>query len=82
MSFPQRAVPDEQARAFDRAVCKRLGIDSAIVAEHTFSAGFEVTSGERLGKLIVSLDAYLPADEIVAVFNAATVAPEDGEPRG
>lgn len=69
MSSPARPVLDEQARAFDRAVCERLGINPAIVGEHSFNAGFTVDSGEEFGELHVTLTAHLPANEILAMFN-------------
>lgn len=69
MSRPSRTIPDEQVRRFNLAVCKRLGIDPEIVAETNFKADLLVVGGEEFGRLSVSFDAYLPADEILALFN-------------
>lgn len=71
MTRPSRVIPDTQARAFDRAVCERLGINPEIVRAHDFRAHFDVSGDEELGELHVTLTAYIPADEILAMFNGA-----------
>ena len=71
MSTPSRPIPDEQTRAFNLAVCKRLGIEPDIIADHNFRADFTVSSGEEFGQLNVSFTAYLPADEILGMFDRA-----------
>lgn len=70
MSGPTRPIPTEQARAFDRAIADRLGLDLGIVGDD-FHVNFTVTGGDDLGKLSVSFSAYLPADEILEMFNGA-----------
>lgn len=64
-------VPPEQNRAFGLAVCKRLGLDPDVVSEIFH---WEVAGGDDLGK--IDLTVYLPADEILAMFNQA------GRPNG
>jgi hypothetical protein len=71
VSSPIIPIPDEQAQAFNRAVCARLGIDPAIVSDHDFRADVEVDGGEKLGQVRVSFTAYLPADELLAMLNGA-----------
>ena len=69
MSRPSMPIPDEQVRRFNHAVCERFGLDPSIIGESGFKADFQVMGGEELGKVSVSFDAYLPADEILAMFN-------------
>lgn len=66
MSSPTRPIPPGQDRRFGRAVCERLGIDPAIVGD---DLRWQVIGGEELGR--ITLTAYLRADEILAMFNAA-----------
>lgn len=69
MSQPMRPVPDEQTRSFNVALAERLGLDPKIIAESKFKADWTVVGGEEFGKVSVSFDAYLPATEILAMFN-------------
>lgn len=55
----------EESRAFHVAVCERLGIDPNVVQESDFNV--EVTAGDELGR--VSLTAWLPAEELMALMN-------------
>lgn len=65
MSSPHRPVPDEQARAFGVAVCHRLGLDPNIVGDNiSWRVGDEELAP-------VTLTVYLPADEVLAMFNGA-----------
>lgn len=57
-----RPIPDEQARRFGLAVCARLGLDPAIVSEK-----IEWHVNGDLAP--VTLTVYLPADEVLAMFN-------------
>ena len=66
MSEPIR-IPKRQIRAFDRAVAERLGLDPTIIGDD-FLAHWTV-GDEELGKVKASFTAYLPADEILAMFN-------------
>lgn len=67
MSNPTTPIPPAQVQAFGRAACERLGIDPAIVSADDFH--WEVVGDEDLGK--VSLTAFLPADELLEMFNTA-----------
>jgi hypothetical protein len=71
MRAPRQYVPLEQSIAFNRAIAERLGLDPAIISGNDFRADIEVMGGEELGKVSVSFTAYLPADELVEMFNTA-----------
>lgn len=64
MSAPYRLVPDEQVRTFGLAICERLGLDPNIVGERI---DWAVVGGDGLAP--VTLTVYLPADEVLAMFN-------------
>lgn len=66
MSNPSRPIPPEQARVMHLAICERLGVDPNIVGD---DMRWEVVGGEELGR--VHLTAYLPAEELIAMFNQA-----------
>lgn len=61
-------VPERQVRAFDKAVAERLGLDPTIIGDD-FNAHWTTYGDEELGKVKVTFTAYLPADEILAMFN-------------
>ena len=74
MSAPTVPIPTRQSAAFNRAVAERLGLDPSVITRDNFRADVEVVSDEELGKVSVSFTAYLPADELLAMFNAAGAA--------
>jgi hypothetical protein len=59
-----RPIPDPQRRAFGLAVCKRLGLDPSIVGDQM---QWEVSGADELAP--VTLTVYLPADEVLHMFN-------------
>ena len=65
MSSPIVPVPNTQVRYFGLAVCERLGLDPAIVSD---KIDWKVTE-EDLAP--VTFTVYLPADEVLAMFNGA-----------
>lgn len=75
MSKPYQPVPDTQQRAFGLALCDRLGLDPAIVGD---DLRWEVVGGEELGK--VTCTVYLPAQEILDMFNGVRVREGDEAP--
>lgn len=64
-------IPQRQVRAFDLAMAKRLGLDPAEIIDD-FHANFE-TDGDH-AKVTFSGTAYLPTDEVLAMFNGETPA--------
>lgn len=66
MSNPMRPIPDGQARAFGLALCERLGLDPGIVGDRI---EWKVVGDEALAP--VTLTVYLPADEVLDMFNGA-----------
>lgn len=64
---PSRYVPPAQTTAFHRAICERLGIDPALVSESDFHV--EMMGGEELSP--VTLTAFVPTEDLIAMFNAA-----------
>lgn len=66
MSNPSRPIPDAQRQAFGRALCERLGLDPSIVSENF---EWSVVGDDDLSP--VTFTAYLPSEELVAMFNEA-----------
>lgn len=67
MSDPDIIVPDTQHQRFMLMLCERLGLDPKMVR----ADGLEVrmTSGVPLAS--ISIELFLPTDEVVDLFNAA-----------
>lgn len=63
-------IPPRQDAAFQQAVAHRLGLNLEEISDN-FRATFEVMGGEELGEVKVSFSAYLPAQEILDMFNGA-----------
>lgn len=68
MSSPIVPIPDEQALAFGRALCERLGLDPEIVGDKVH---WHIEGDEELAEIY--LKVYLPAEEVLAMFNGAAV---------
>jgi hypothetical protein len=68
----QPIVPQRQVRAFDLAMAKRLGLDPEKITDG-FTASFRTGKGEDndMAEVTFSGTAYLPADEVLAMFNDA-----------
>lgn len=67
----KQLVPEAQSQAFNVALCERLGLDPAIVSGRDFRANLTVVAGEDLGEVNLSFKVYLPAEDLMAMFNGA-----------
>lgn len=74
MSTPTRPIPNHQSRAFNLAMCERLGLDAAEVVGD-FRADWVVTGDDEYAKVSVSFTTWVPAAELIAMFNSAGAAP-------
>jgi hypothetical protein len=64
-------IPRRQVRAFDLAMAKRLGLDPTEIVDD-FTVHFE-TNDEDMSKVTFTGTAYLPTEEVLAIFNAGAV---------
>jgi hypothetical protein len=62
-------IPQAQARAFDRAVAERLGMNPAEIVDD-FHVHF-ATDGEEMTRVEFRGTAWLPTAEVLAMFNQA-----------
>jgi hypothetical protein len=60
--------PKMQVRAFDKAMAERLGLDPGEIIDD-FRVGF-TTDGD-MTRVTFKGSAYLPTDEVLAMFNGA-----------
>lgn len=65
MSGVSQIIPSAQAAAFDLALCERIGVSPDLVT----NISAEVNDQAGLARVVVTL--HLPADDVVAMFNAA-----------
>lgn len=62
-------IPRRQVRAFDKAMAERLGLNLDEIGDD-FHVHFN-TQGEETTEVKVMITAYLPTDEVLAMFNEA-----------